>query len=161
MKYIYILLVVYVMKLLHDFFAWMYGYYLHYKWVAFFKTKNNKYISYSYQIEKYISAVPNVSIADDLFTSYLYNEHLESFIKSHGYYKFNFFQNFNPYYWIKIVVFLPQKILLYLNPRHKQKTLHIFNVIYWLGTFIFTIYNDEATTFIKNIIDSFLRYFSK
>lgn len=161
MKFVYMLLVAYFLKIVYDFFKWIYGYYLRIKWVSYFKRNDINFLSYTYQIEQYLISIPNIYSVDDLFKKYNQEKILKSFIISHGYYKHIFLQNFNIFYWIKFVIFLPQKILFYLNPRFKKKTLHFFNFIYWILGAIFTIYNNEITSYIKDLINLILKHFAK
>lgn len=161
MKYVYIFLIIFVLKILHDFFLWIYGYFLRIKWVSYFKTENKNYISYTYQTEKYLNSVPNVCICGDLYLKSLAKENEKEFIKSHGYYKYRLLQNINPFYWLKLVIFLPQNIIRYLGLRTKNQTVKFFNIIWWLSSILFTIYNDEITSFLKELIKSLFEYFSK
>jgi hypothetical protein len=118
-------------------------------------------MGYNFQIIEYLNKIPYESIIDDVYdiSDRKYIEEL--FIKSHGYYKYLFFQNFNPFYWINIVIFLPQKIVNYLGLRFKRKTIHFLNIFYWIFSVTFAIYNDEITTFIKNLIKLIFKYFTK
>jgi len=140
---------------------WLYGYFLRFKWVSYFNKNNKNFISYTYQIKKYLMSIPNNYLVNDIFSSALYvqEEVTKLFIEAHGYYRYNFLQNFNLFYWIKLIIYLPQHIILYLNPKSKRKTLHIFNLLYWLGSALFTIYNNEITAFIKQAIELLIEFF--
>lgn len=159
----YLKLIIYIssLKILYNFLYWLYGYFLRYKWVSYFNTNNKNLMGYNFQIIEYLNRIPYESIIDDVYniSNKKYIEKL--FIKSHGYYKYLFLRNFNPFYWISIVIFLPQKIVDYLGLRFKRKTIHFLNILYWIFSVTFTIYNDEITTFIKNLIKLIFKYFTK
>lgn len=155
------IILIFVLKVLYDFSSWLYGYFLQFKWVCYFNTNNKNLMGYNFQIIEYLNKIPYESIIDDVYdiSDRKYIEEL--FIKSHGYYKYLFLQNFNPFYWINIVIFFPQKIVNYLGLRFKRKTIHFLNIFYWIFSVTFAIYNDEITTFIKNLIKLIFKYFTK
>lgn len=155
------IILIFVLKVLYDFSSWLYGYFLRFKWVCYFNTNNKNLMGYNFQIIEYLNKIPYESIIDDVYdiSDRKYIEEL--FIKSHGYYKYLFLQNFNPFYWINIVIFFPQKIVNYLGLRFKRKTIHFLNIFYWIFSVTFAIYNDEITTFIKKLIKLIFKYFTK
>lgn len=155
------IILIFVLKVLYDFSSWLYGYFLRFKWVCYFNTNNKNLTSYYYQIIKYLDTFPYEQVGAGIYESYNRQNVENLFIKTHGYYRHRFLQNFNPFYWINIIVFLPQKIIGYLNIRCKTKTVHLFNLIYWLISVIFTIYNNEITTYIKDLIKLLFNFFTK
>lgn len=118
-------------------------------------------MGYYYQIIEYLNKLPYEQVPASIFTISNQRNIETLFIKSHGYYKYLFLQNFNPFYWINIVVFLPQRIDNYLELKFKRKTIHFLNIFYWIFSVTFAIYNDEITTFIKNLIKLIFKYFTK
>lgn len=161
LNYLKLTIYIFILKVLYNFLYWLYGYFLRYKWVSYFNTNNKNLMGYNFQIIEYLNKIPYESIIDDVYdiSDRKYIEEL--FIKSHGYYKYLFLQNFNPFYWINIVIFFPQKIVNYLGLRFKRKTIHFLNIFYWIFSVTFAIYNDEITTFIKNLIKLIFKYFTK
>lgn len=156
MKWYILLIVSFGLKVLYDFCVWMYGYYLRIKWVSYFNKNNINYIKYNYQLEKYFLDTPSCECYSDLFDKDNVNVIKIEFIKSHGYYKHKFFQNFNPFYWINFVLFLPQNIIYYLGFKRKSKSIKLLNIIWWIFSIIFAIYQNEITTFIKELIKSLI-----
>lgn len=161
MNYFKIIFYILLIKILYDLSYWIYGYFLRYKWSAVFYSNNKNLLSYYYQILEYLNKLPYESVNPDIYRldNKPYIEIL--FIKSHGYYRQKFLQNFNPFYWINVIIFLPQRIIYYLGINYKMKTIHLLNLIYWICSIIFTIYNDEIVTYIKDLIDLIFKYFTK
>lgn len=161
MNYLKLFLIIFVLKLIHDFFMWIYSYFLRTKWVSYFNNNNRNAIQYTYQIQKYIFYIPVNEVCTDFFNRSSIKVSEESFIRAHGYYRYKFFQNFNLFYWIELIIKLPQKILQYMGLNLKRKTINIINCIYWICSIIFTIYNDEIINFVKTTINLFLENFIK
>lgn len=161
MNYLRIIAYIIIFKVFYNFLYWMYGYYLHHKWICYFNNDNKYLMGYYYQIIEYLNKLPYEQVPASIFTISSQRNIETLFIKSHGYYKYLFLQNFNPFYWINIVVFLPQRIDNYLELKFKRKTIHFLNIFYWIFSVTFAIYNDEITTFIKNLIKLIFKYFTK
>lgn len=154
-----VLLIFLILKIIYNFIYWIYGYFLRYKWVNFFNNNDKNMIQYTFQIRKYLcnySYCPN-----DIFKTYNQTEINNLFIESHGYYRYLFLQNFNIFFWIKLIIFLPQNIITYLGLKPKKKSIKVINIIYWIFSIVFTIYNDEITTYIKETIKLLIENFSK
>lgn len=160
MKILKIIFIVYLLKLLYDFFNWLYGYFLRIKWISYFNKNNKNAIQYTYQIRKYLSNVPTNNYVSEIFAKYNQDKIYNLFLEAHGYYRYLFRQNFNPFYWIKLIIFLPQNILYYLGFNFKRKFLNIINFIWWLCSIVFAIYNDEITSYIKELIKLFFEKFT-
>lgn len=150
-----------ILKTSYDFFMWIYGYFLRYKWVSYFKKMNKSLMCYYYPIINYLNKMPYDAVNSDLYAPYNQKYVENIFIKSHGYYRHLFLQNLNPFYWLKTFIFLPQQLIKYLNVNCKIKTIHFFNFLYWIFGATFTIYNSEITAFIKKLIKLLFEYFSK
>lgn len=161
LNYLKLIIYIFLLKALYNFLYWIYGYFLRYKWVSYFNTDNKNLIGYNFQILEYLNKIPYESSITDVYNISNRKSVETLFIKSHGYYKYLFLQNFNPFYWISIVIFLPQRIVDYLGLRFKRKTINFLNIFYWICSVTFAIYNDEITTFIKNLIKLIFKYFTK
>ena len=161
MNYIYIFLTGYGLKVFYDLSMWLYGYYLRIKWVSYFNSNNKNAIAYTYQIEKYLCAIPNEYIVDKIFSKYNQEEVMTSFIKAHGYYRHHFILNFWPFYWIKLLLFLPQSVIKYLGLNTRKQTPRLFNVIWWICGAIYTVYNVEIISYIKELISQLFSFFAK
>lgn len=159
MKIYKILFICFIIKVIYDFLYWLYGFFLRYKWVNYFNNNDKSMIQYTYQIKHYLnkhSFCPN-----EIFKSYNQNEMCTSFLETQGYCRYILLQNFNPFYWINLIIFLPQNIIKYLGFKTSKKSIKIINVIYWIITPIFTIYNNEIIAYIKGIIKLLIEKLSK
>lgn len=160
-KYIYIFLTIYFLKLIYDFGIWLYGYFLRIKWISYFNNNKGNAISYTYQIQKYLNNAPLSDRCDNVFSTYHAKDTLNLFIESHGYYRYKFFQNFNPFYWLKLIIYLPQNFLHFLGFKSNRRFLKIINVIFWIGAVVYSVYNTEINNFIKDIVKLIFEYFTK
>lgn len=154
-----IILICFILKVIYNFLYWLYGFFLRYKWVCYFNNNDKNMIQYTYQIRHYLnkhSCCPN-----EIFKLYNKDNIYISFLETHGYYRHIFLQNFNPFYWIKLIIFLPQNLINYLGIKANKKSVKIINVIYWIFTSIFAIYNNEITTYIKETIKLLIDKLSK
>lgn len=77
-------------------------------------------------------------------------------LEAKGNYWSKFINSFNPFYWLRIVLYIPQYILSYLGVNADSVIVKIFQLIYWaigiICTFAFSIFPEE----IKNLIMSFI-----
>lgn len=60
------------------------------------------------------------------------------------------FECFSLKYWINCILFLPKKILTYLNIPTESIFIKIFQVIYWLIGLVVTIFSTDISNFIKS-----------
>ncbi len=76
---------------------------------------------------------------------------------AYGEYAHRLKEAFNPFYWIKVVIFLPQNIVMYFGGNPRSVASKILNFIYWLiGTAItisVSIYPDEIRAFLDKIFN--------
>ncbi len=161
MKYLKYFCCIMILKCIYNFVFWLYGYFLHHKWVKYFNSNNKNLMSYYYQIIEYLNNLPYEEISTDIYSvsNQKYIENL--FLKSHGFYRYKFLQNFNPFYWIKLIIFLPQKLIDYLGIRFKRRTIKFLNLIYWIFSFVFVLYKDEIISYSKDLIKLIFEYFTK
>lgn len=77
-------------------------------------------------------------------------------LEAKGNYWFRFINSINPFYWLRIIIFIPKYIFSYLGLKEESIIVRIFQLIYWLiavvCTFLITIFPEE----IKNIVFSIL-----
>ena len=77
-------------------------------------------------------------------------------LEAKGNYWFRFINSFNPFYWLRIIIFIPKYIFSYLGLKEENIVVKIFQLIYWLiaiiCTFLIAIFPEE----IKRIIFSIL-----
>lgn len=152
MNFYKILVILYLCKLLYDFFNLLYGSYLKNKWQLYFQNNDRNMIQYTNQIQNYLYSVPNLNALGNIFDEYKQQQIEISFIQAYGYYKHKFLLNFYPFYWLKIIVFLPQNILKYLKFNFNKSLIRLFNVVYWILGLFYTIYNNEINAIIKEFI---------
>lgn len=160
LKYLHYLIIVFIIKVVYNFFLWIYGYFLRAKWVKYLNTKNKSLKSYYYAINEYLGSVPCVYVSSDIFKHSNQDDVEEDFIISHGYYKYLLFQNFNPYYWIKLIIYLPENLLNFLNIRCKKRTINFITLLYWTINIIIFIYDDEIRLTLKDLIELIGNYFA-
>ncbi len=154
-----IIFICFIIKVIYNFLYWLYGFFLRYKWVNYFNNNDKNMIQYTYQIRHYLNK--HSYCPSEIFKSNNQNEMFNSFLETQGYYRYALLQNFNPFYWINLIIFLPQNIIRYLGFKINRKSIKIINVIYWILTPILTIYNDEITTYIKETIKLLIEKLSK
>lgn len=81
---------------------------------------------------------------------------MESLLEAKGNYWSRFLNSFNPFYWIRIIVFIPKYIFSYLGVKEESIVIKIFQIIYWiiaaLCTFLISIFPEEIKNFIFSII---------
>lgn len=55
-------------------------------------------------------------------------------------------------YWINFVIYLPRKIVKYLNLNPDSSGARLFNVIYWIGSIIWAVIEDKIVAYISSLI---------
>ncbi len=77
-------------------------------------------------------------------------------LEAKGNYWSKFINSFNPFYWIRIILYIPQYILSYIGLNADSVIVKIFQLVYWaigiICTFAFAIFPEE----IKNLIMSLI-----
>ncbi len=78
-------------------------------------------------------------------------------LEAKGNYWSKFINSFNPFYWLRIIIFIPKYIFSYLGIKEESIVLKIFQLIYWLlaviFTFLITVFPDEIKNFIFSILN--------
>lgn len=69
-----------------------------------------------------------------------------------GEYRHRVLQCLNPVYWVKCVLFLPQRIIGYFDFNVESIATKIFNSLYWVVNILVQLYSSEVKTFIDTII---------
>lgn len=77
---------------------------------------------------------------------------IRSFDRARGVFKHNIAESFNPIFWIMFVVFLPQRILVYLNVKESSISIRIFQVLWWLVAPAAIIFRDKLYSVIAKLI---------
>jgi hypothetical protein len=82
---------------------------------------------------------------------------MECLLEAKGNYWFRFINSFNPFYWLKIILFIPKYTLSYLGLKEESVVIKIFQIIYWLAcaicTFALAIFPEEIKKFIFSIFN--------
>lgn len=77
-------------------------------------------------------------------------------LEAKGNYWSRFINSFNPFYWIRIVLYIPKYLLSYLGVKADSIIIKVFQLIYWLigiiCTFAFAIFPEEIKAFIMSFI---------
>ena len=64
-------------------------------------------------------------------------------------------ETFNPFYWLKIIIFLPQNAIAYVGGNADGLLSKVFNFIYWIAGIVITvsvgIYPEEVRTFLDKL----------
>ncbi len=157
MNFYKLLLVSYILKIMYDLSMWLYGYFLHSKWVAYMNTSDNKYRQYTYQIRKYL----NLDVAFEIFDFHFKETMIDFFTETHGYYRHQLLLNFWPFYWISFMFNIPHKLLNFIGIKSRKLNINLINVISWLSAFLIWTYNDEIVSFIKVVINSIFENLNK
>lgn len=83
----------------------------------------------------------------------------ECLLEAKGNYWSRFINSFNPFYWLRIIIFIPKYIFSYLGLKEESFVIKNFQLIYWfiavICTFLISIYPEEIKTFITSILNIF------
>lgn len=81
---------------------------------------------------------------------------IESLQEAKGNYWFRFINTFNPFYWLRIVLFIPKYLFSYLGLKDDSLIIKIFQLMYWLIGIVATVALAVFPEEIKAFIFSFL-----
>lgn len=74
-------------------------------------------------------------------------------LEAKGNYWTKFINSFNPFYWLRIIIFLPKHIFTFIGLNEESMVIKIFQIIYWLlsvtCTFFITVFPDEIKSFLS------------
>lgn len=79
-------------------------------------------------------------------------------LEAKGNYWSRFINSINPFYWIRIVLFIPKHLLTYLGVKSDHLIIKIFQLSYWLIGTIFTLLISIYPSEIKNFVDSIIHF---
>ncbi len=84
---------------------------------------------------------------------------MEFLMEAKGNYWYKFVNSINPFYWLRIFLYIPKNVFTYLGVNSDSIIIKIFQLLYWLIGIIFTIlvsvFPEEVKSFILSIINSF------
>ncbi len=126
------------------------------------------YIKYAGVSDKYIPVVQElgygklassrVSVFDNILNQRedIAQVALAALQEAKGNYWSKFINSFNPFYWLRFILFIPKKIFSYLGLKEESIIIKIFQLIYWLigiiCTFALSIFPEEIKHFIFSIL---------
>ena len=102
-------------------------------------------------------ASANASIFDNILNNRqdIAGMAIECLLEAKGNYWSKFINSFNPFYWIRFILFIPKNILSYLGLNDKSIIIKIFQLIYWIFaaicTFLLAIFPNEIKTFVLSL----------
>ena len=77
-------------------------------------------------------------------------------LEAKGNYWSKFINSFNPFYWLRIIIFIPKYLFSYLGLKEESIIIKIFQVLYWvLGivcTFLISIFPEEIKAFVLSLL---------
>ncbi len=74
----------------------------------------------------------------------------DAFENAIGIYRGRIIECFSPIFWIESIIFLPKKILNYINIPVESIIVKIFQLLYWLIGIIVTLFSSDIANFIKS-----------
>lgn len=81
----------------------------------------------------------------------------ESLLEAKGNYWSRFINSFNPFYWLRVIIFIPKNIFIYFGVKESSVFIKIFQFLYWLiaviCTFLIAIFPEEIKSFIYSILN--------
>ena len=109
-------------------------------------------VGYGYISTANISVLKNITNnRQDIFSA-----SYELLLEAKGNYWSRFINSINPFYWIRIILFIPNYICTYLGIKPDSISIKVFQLIYWLIGIIFTllttVYTNEVREFINSIL---------
>ena len=82
---------------------------------------------------------------------------IQSLQEAKGNYWSRFINSFNPFYWLKIILFIPKYLFSYLGLKDDNIIIKIFQLVYWLTgaiiTFLLAIFPEEIKLFIYSFLN--------
>lgn len=102
----------------------------------------------------------SVSIFDNILNTRvdIANNVRNLLLEAKGNYWSRFINSANPFYWLKIILYIPKYLLSYLGLDAGSVFVKIFQLIYWAIGIIFTIIITVFTDEIKTLILSFIHF---
>lgn len=104
-------------------------------------------------------ASSSVSIFDNILNSRqdIAKIAFECLLEAKGNYWSRFINSFNPFYWLRVVIFIPKNIFLYFGVKESSIFIKIFQLLYWfiatICTFLIAIFPEEIKQFILSILN--------
>lgn len=82
---------------------------------------------------------------------------MDFLMEAKGNYWYRFVNSINPFYWLRILLYIPKNVLTYLGVSSDSVLIKIFQLLYWLAGIIFTVltsvFPEEFKAFILSVIN--------
>lgn len=119
---------------------------------------SNKYIPYTQAVGHGHINYGKASIFDNITINRqdIAASAYEMILEAKGNYWSRFANSINPFYWIRIILFIPKHICTYLGINADSIIIKLFQLLYWFIGIIFTVLTTVYTSEIKDLINSFI-----
>ena len=134
-----------------------------------YKTQIVNYIKYAGVKDKHIPvtqslgygyiASANASLFDNITSSRqdIAQTALQALLEAKGNYWSRFINSFNPFYWLRIILFIPKYLFSYLGIKEENIAVKIFQITYWLigivFTFLISVFPEEIKSFLYSLFN--------
>ena len=120
---------------------------------------NDKHIPISQPVGYFQVANATVSTLKNIVNARedIVSSNYELLLEAKGNYWSRFINSFNPFYWIRVVIFVPKYMFSYLGLNPDSVIIKIFQLIYWIVAVVFTILTSVFTDKVKSFIISFVQ----
>lgn len=119
---------------------------------------SDKHITVSQPVGYGQIANSNVSVLDNIICNRedIAYSNYELLLEAKGNYWIRFVNSINPFYWIRIIIFIPKYLLSYLGLKPDSILIKVFQLIYWFLAVTFTILTSVFADEVKHFIMSFI-----
>ena len=133
------------------------------------KTQVLNYIKYAGVKDKHIPVVQPIGyghVASSMVSvfSNLMNQRedialnvTDCLLEAKGNYWLRFVNSFNPFFWLRLIIFIPKYLLSYLGLKEESIVIKISQVVYWLlavvFTFLISVFPEEIKSFIFTVLN--------
>ena len=83
----------------------------------------------------------------------------ELLLEARGNYWSKFINSINPFYWLRIILYIPKYLSSYFGINTESLFVKIFQLVYWLLGIVFALLTTVFTEEVKNFIMSFIDIF--
>ena len=135
------------------------------------KTQILNYIKYAGVKDRFIAvtqpigfgqiASSSVSVFNNILSARqdIASNSIECILEAKGNYWSRFINSFNPFYWLRIIIFIPKYIFSFIGLKEESILIKIFQLIYWLlaiiCTFLISVFPEEIKSIINSISNIF------
>lgn len=83
---------------------------------------------------------------------------MDLLLEAKGNYWSKFINSINPFYWLRIILYIPKYLLSFLGINSDSLLIKIFQLVYWFLCITFTILTTVFTDEVKIFITSFIHF---